>query len=221
MPIQIEKDDIKNKYFKEKHGMKHKKIHLENKVGTINGLWANALGRGGIIPIQVSWRPSNQFLSLHLTGMQGDVMKESMNVALTKAWELTSVEQRKMLTNNQQYSNCGIHIHCPEGATPKDGPSAGTAITSAIYSLFNEQKIKNDIAITGEICLDGNVTEIGGLDLKIMGAIKAGVKQVLFPKENTKDYETFVEKYNDTDILDGIQFHSVNTIEEVLPIIFE
>lgn len=221
LPIQVEKDDIKNKYFKEKHGMKHKKIHLENKIGTINGLWANALGRGGIIPIQVSWRPSNQFLSLHLTGMQGDVMKESMNVALTKAWELTSVEQRKMLTNNQQYSNCGIHIHCPEGATPKDGPSAGTAITSAIYSLFNEKKIKNDIAITGEICLDGNVTEIGGLDLKIMGAIKAGVKQVLFPKENTKDYETFMEKYHNTDILDGILFHSVNTIEEVLPIIFE
>ena len=221
LPIQIEKDDIKNKYFKEKHGIKHKKIHLENKVGTINGLWANALGRGGIIPIQVSWRPSNQFLSLHLTGMQGDVMKESMNVALTKAWELTPVEQRKMFTNNQQYNNCGIHIHCPEGATPKDGPSAGTAITSAIYSLFNEQKIKNDIAITGEICLDGNVTEIGGLDLKIMGAIKAGVKQVIFPKENIKDYETFVKKYNDADILDGIQFHSVNTIEEVLPIIFE
>lgn len=221
LPIQIEKDDIKNKYFKEKHRIKHKKIHLENKIGTINGLWANALGRGGIIPIQVSWRPSNQFLSLHLTGMQGDVMKESMNVALTKAWELTPIEQRKMLTNNQQYNNCGIHIHCPEGATPKDGPSAGTAITSAIYSLFNDKKIKNDISITGEICLDGNVTEIGGLDLKIMGAIKAGVKQVLFPKENTKDYETFVEKYNDTDILDGIQFHSINTIEEVLTIIFE
>ena len=221
LPIHIDKNHIKNKYFKEKHGIKHKKIHLESKIGTINGLWANALGRGGIIPIQVSWRPTNDFLSLHLTGMQGDVMKESMNVALTNAWELTPLETRKLITDNQQYKNCGVHIHCPEGATPKDGPSAGTAITCAIYSLFNEKKIKNDIAITGEICLDGNVTEIGGLDLKIMGAIKAGVKQIIFPKENVKDYEKFLEKYNNTDILDEICFHSIDTIHDVFNIIFE
>ena len=81
IPINITIEDIKTKYFKEKHEIKHKKIHNVSKIGIINGLWANALGQGGIIPIQANWRPSQKLLELHLTGMQGDVMKESMNVA--------------------------------------------------------------------------------------------------------------------------------------------
>ena len=83
----------------------------------------------------------------------------------------------------------GIHIHVPEGATPKDGPSAGTAITIVIYSLLTNKKIRNDIAITGEICLQGNVTAIGGLDLKILGGLNAGVKTFIYPKQNNKDYK--------------------------------
>ncbi len=221
LPIEISINDIKTKYFKDKHEIKHKKIHQISKVGVINGLWANALGKGGVIPIQVSWRPSEKFLSLHLTGMQGDVMKESMNVALTLAWDLTPSDRKYKVWEEQTYSVNGVHIHCPEGATPKDGPSAGTAITTAIYSMFNNKKIKYNIAITGEICLNGNVTEIGGLDLKILGAIKAGVKEVLFPVENMKDYEKFLEKYKDTPLLEGIKFHPVNRIEEVFELVFE
>lgn len=223
LPIKISIEDIKTKYFKDKNEIKHKKIHTENKVGVINGMWANAYGKGGIIPIQVSWRPCDQFLSLHLTGMQGDVMKESMNVALTLSWELTSSERKKEVRDehsaDKRYN--GIHIHCPEGATPKDGPSAGTAITTAIYSLLNNRKIKHNISITGEICLNGNVTEIGGLDLKILGAIKAGVKEILFPVENIKDYNKFMEKYKDTPLVNGIKFHPVNTIYEVFELVFE
>jgi ATP-dependent Lon protease len=219
LPINISNEDIKTKYFKDKHKIKHKKIHTENKVGVINGLWANSLGRGGVIPIQVNFRPSDKFLSLHLTGMQGDVMKESMNVALTLAWDLTSKE----IKEKNSISNIlnGIHIHCPEGATPKDGPSAGTAITTAIYSVLNNKKIKYNIAITGEICLNGIVSEIGGLDLKIIGAIKAGVKDILFPVENMKDYNNFIEKYNNSPLLEGIKFHPVNTIQEVFELVFE
>jgi ATP-dependent Lon protease len=223
LPIEISIEDIKTKYFKDKHEIKHKKIHNESRVGVINGLWANALGKGGVIPIQVSWRPSQQFLSLHLTGMQGDVMKESMNVALTLAWDLTEHSYKTNIRVNyssEQNIN-GIHIHCPEGATPKDGPSAGTAITTAIYSLLNDKKIKYNIAITGEICLNGNVTEIGGLDLKILGAIKAGVKEIIYPVENMKDYDSFMEKYKDTPLLEGIKFHPVNTIQEVFELVFE
>lgn len=223
LPIKISIDDIKTKYFKDKHQIKHKKIHNESRVGVINGLWANALGRGGVIPIQVGWRPSQQFLSLHLTGMQGDVMKESMNVALTLAWDLTCSEQKMYIRNEHSLDKNinGIHIHCPEGATPKDGPSAGTAITTAIYSMLNQKKIKYNIAITGEICLNGNITEIGGLDLKILGAIKAGVKEILFPVENMKDYNNFLEKYKDTPLLDGIKFHPVSRIQEVFELVFE
>lgn len=223
IPIKLSINDIKNKYFKDRHEIKHKKIHNQSKVGIINGLWANSLGKGGVIPIQVNWRPSDKFLSLNLTGMQGDVMKESMNVALTLAWNLTSndIKKKIRLEHSNDFNMNGIHIHCPEGAVPKDGPSAGTAITTAIYSLLNERKIKYNIAITGEICFDGNVTEIGGLDLKIMGAIKAGVKEILFPVENMKDYNAFMDKYKDTPVIEDIKFHPVNHISEVLDLVFE
>ena len=201
--------------------MKHKKIHDESMIGVINGLWANSLGKGGVIPIQANWRPSDKFLMLHLTGLQGDVMKESMNVALTLAWNLTPLERKNEIWDEQNHSVNGVHIHCPEGAIPKDGPSAGTAITSTLYSLFNNKKIKHDIAITGEISLDGFVTEIGGLDLKILGGIKAGVKEFLYPVENLKDYNTFMDKYKDSELINGIKFHPVNTIQEVFKLIFE
>jgi ATP-dependent Lon protease len=216
IPINITIDDIKNKYFKDKQEIRHKKIHSESKIGMINGLWANAQGRGGVIPIQASWRPSDKFLELYLTGMQGDVMKESMNVALSLAWNLTSKSVQQQITKEN-----GIHIHCPEGATPKDGPSAGTAITTVLYSLLNNKPIKNNVAITGEIILDGKVTEIGGLDLKILGGIKAGVKIFLYPKENEKDYDTFMEKYKDDEIICGISFYSIETIEEAFSLAFE
>lgn len=221
IPINISIEDIKTKYFKDKQEIKHKKIHNENKIGIINGLWANAQGKGGVIPIQSNWRPSEKFLQLHLTGMQGDVMKESMNVALTLAWNLTSLERRDEIWNEQNHSLNGIHVHCPEGATPKDGPSAGTAITTTIYSLLNNKKIKCNIAITGEITLDGKVTEIGGLDLKFLGGIKAGVKEFLYPRENQKDYDSFIEKYKDDELTKGIKFNAVETIEEVFGLVFE
>lgn len=150
-------------------------------------------------------------------------MKESMNVALTLAWELTDHSTKTELRSQHSLDKTinGVHIHCPEGSTPKDGPSAGTAITTAIYSMLNNKKIKYNIAITGEICLNGNVTEIGGLDLKILGAIKAGVKEILFPVENMKDYNKFMDKHKDTVLLEGIKFHPVSKIQEVFEVVFE
>jgi ATP-dependent Lon protease len=221
IPINISVEDIKKKYFKDKEEMRHKKIHNENKIGMINGLWANCEGKGGVIQIQANWRPSKNFLMLHLTGMQGDVMKESMNVALTLAWNLTNLEQRENVYKEQRKSNNGIHIHCPEGATPKDGPSAGAAITTTIYSLLNNKKIKYNVAITGEITLDGKVTEIGGLDLKFIGGIKAGVNEFIYPSENKKDYDKFMEKYKDDELTKGIKFVSVERIEDVFKLVFE
>jgi ATP-dependent Lon protease len=150
-------------------------------------------------------------------------MKESMNVALTLAWNLTSENRREELIKlySQEISSYGVHIHCPEGSTPKDGPSAGTAITTTLWSLFNDKPIRHNIAITGEITLDGNVTEIGGLDLKILGGIKAGVTEFLFPYENKKDFDIFMEKYKNDKILENIKFNMVNTIQEVFTVLFE
>ena len=129
-------------------------------------------------------------MDFKLTGMQGDVMQESMGVAKTLATSLTTNTKMKSLMNSVKTNKLqGIHIHCPEGAVPKDGPSAGTAITVALYSLINKKKIKNTIAITGEINLQGQVTAIGGLDLKILGGIKAGVTEFIYPKENDKDFK--------------------------------
>ena len=221
IPIKITIDDVRTRFFKDKQEMKIQKIHIESKVGIINGLWANSLGMGGIIPIQAKWRPSDKAMSLHLTGTQGDVMKESMNVALTLAWNLTPLETKNRINEEYLATPNGIHIHCPDGSTPKDGPSAGAAITTTIYSLLNNKKIKNTIAITGEITLDGNITAIGGLDLKILGGIKAGVKKFIFPKENEKDFDSFMEKYTYDELTKGIKFHSVEHIEDVLDMVFE
>ena len=221
-PINITIADIKTKYFKDKHEIKNKKVPTESSVGIINGLWANAMGKGGVIPIQVKFFPCDKFLDLKLTGMQGDVMKESMNVSLTLAWSLTNSnvqsEIREKYNKDQKY---GIHIHCPEGAVPKDGPSAGGAITSVLYSLLNNKLINHHFAMTGEISLDGNITEIGGLDLKFLGGIKAGVTSFIYPEENKKDYETFIEKYKGTDLLKNIIFNSVKNIDQVFELIFE
>ena len=221
IPIFVSIEDIRTIYLKERHEIRHKLNHKEPFIGIMNGLWANALGKGGIIPIEASWFPSTNFLELKLTGLQGDVMKESMNVAKTLAWKLTKSSVRNKLLKSFKASKMqGIHIHCPEGAVPKDGPSAGTAITIALYSLFNECKIKHDVAITGEMNLQGKVTAIGGLDLKVLGGIKAGIKTFLYPDENEKAYKKLMEKYHDKNIFDGISFHSVNCIEQVLDLVF-
>ena len=197
IPYQVTLDDIKTKYLKDTIEISHLKIHNESEIGYINGLWANVYGNGGILPIQCNYYPTNSFFNLKLTGMQGDVMKESMSVAQTLAWDLTNEKIQKEIIkkyNNQSSGVYGIHIHCPEGATPKDGPSAGGAITTVIYSLLNNKKIKNDVAMTGEITLHGKVTAIGGLSSKIIGAIHAGVKEIVFPLENEKDFDLFIEK---------------------------
>ena len=221
LPIVLTEKDIREKYLVERVEVRNKEIHSSSAVGIMNGLWANALGKGGIIPIECNFFPAQNFLDFKLTGLQGDVMKESMNVAKTLAWKITAKKWKKsFMAKVKDDKMQGIHIHCPEGATPKDGPSAGTAITVAIYSILNEKKIKNTIAITGEISLQGRVTAIGGLDLKILGGIRAGVKEFIFPKENMKDFNTFMEKYKGNKLLDGITFHNVETIDEVLKLVF-
>ena len=216
-PYELTIEDLKQKYLKNRETIKPKKIHNASEVGIINGLWANALGRGGIIPIETNFVISGNLLDLKLTGMQGDVMKESMSVAKTLAWKLTPDEMKeKLIERFDKTKTQGVHIHCPDGATPKDGPSAGTAITVTLYSLLNNRKIKNTLAITGEMSLQGKVTAIGGLDLKFIGGIQAGVKTFLFPQENEKDFKKFMEKNEKNPVIEGIEFHAIETIEEAL-----
>ena len=174
------------------------------------------MGNGGIISIQATWFFSPTFLDFKLTGMQGNVMKESMEVAKSLALKLSTVDNKIKVFDNFKNKLQGIHIHCSDAATPKDGPSAGAAITTVIYSLLNGLKIKKDVAITGEININGKITAIGGLDLKFIGGIKAGVKHFFFPKSNIKNYNNFIKKnkYN------NIKFTPVSNIQEIFKEVF-
>jgi ATP-dependent Lon protease len=215
LPIRVSVDDLQNTYLSKYDKISEKKIHTSPETGVINGLWANALGRGGIIPIQAMFYPTSTFLELRLTGMQGDVMKESMNVAKTLAWKLLSPAEQEGFVAIFEKTKCqGLHIHCPEGAVSKDGPSAGAAITVAIYSLFSKRPIDNTVAMTGEINLQGQVTEIGGLEHKIMGGMKAGIRKFLYPESNKRDFEKFWEKMGDKPAIKEIGFVPVSRIED-------
>ena len=219
IPIVVTIENLENKYLTKYQKISEKKIYKEPRVGIINGLWANALGMGGIIPIQTSFYPSSVFLDLQLTGLQGDVMKESMNVAKTLAWSLTCDSIKKDLLQYFESTKCqGLHIHCPDGSISKDGPSAGAAITTAIYSLLNKKYIRNDVAITGEINLSGEITAIGGLDVKISNGIRAGVKTFLYPQENHRDFSKWQQKCITPH--PDIKFLAISTITQVFDHVF-
>ena len=160
-------------------------------VGQINGMYANVLALGGILPIQVCSSASET--KLELTGTQGDVMKESMKCAKTMAINLIldkpEEERGECKMSKEDLYKVGLHIHCPDTSMPKDGPSAGGAICLAIFSFLTKKPIKQTVAMTGEIDLIGNITAIGGLDAKLNGSKKAGVTLALIPKENEPQLE--------------------------------
>ena len=223
LPIKITIDDIKKKYFKDKREIIIRKVPDESIVGYANGMYATSLGNGGTLPIHAKFFPSEQFLELKLTGLQQDVMKESMHVALTVAWNLTPDNKKQELRKlyDGEHNKCGINIHPGDAATSKDGPSAGGIITLVLYSLLNNFPIKARFAMTGEIQMSGHVTAIGGLNHKILGSLKAGVREFIYPKENKKDFDEFYEKYKDDERLKDAKFYEVDHISEALELIIE
>ena len=186
-PFNVSKDYI-DEIFKMKPKMRINKTHTEPMVGLVNGLYATTTGVGGLTPIQVMKYPSEKMLDLTLTGQQGDVMKESVSYALRIAYSmLTDEEKQKILDDANNKKNFGLLVHTPEAATKKDGPSAGAAMTLAIYSILTNKKINNNIAMTGEIDLFKNIKMIGGLHAKLTGAKSSGISLALIPKENEDD----------------------------------
>jgi ATP-dependent Lon protease len=180
-----------------------KKIGLKPLVGVVNGLYATNVGTGGITTIQIeaNYSVDSNFL-LKLTGSQGDVMKESVQCAFTCAvrYICTNTEYNTIeLINSHIKKNFpnGFHIHTPAGATPKDGPSAGCAFAIAFISLILGKPFNNKVAMTGEIDLNSNVTKIGGLEYKLVGAKQAGVDTVLIPNENSVDLDEIIKDYPD------------------------
>jgi len=169
-------------------------IHDKPKCGIVNGLYAGSLGIGGVLPIEVVWIPTQHPLQLKATGHLEKVIKESTEVACSLAWTHLTDKEQEVFHEFWKSKPMGFHIHCPEGAVPKDGPSAGAALTLAIYSLLTNRKIRNNVAMTGEINLQGQVMAIGGLEEKLEGAKRTGVNLALVPKENKKHLDKIMER---------------------------
>lgn len=172
-------------------------------VGIVRGLAWTSVG-GETLEIEVV--ALNGTGKLELTGKLGDVMKESARIALTYVRFLVQNE-----VDEDYFEKHDIHIHVPEGATPKDGPSAGITMTTAIYSAVTGKPVRADIAMTGEVTLRGRVLPIGGLKEKLLAAKQAGIKEVLVPKANSRDVDEM-----ETEILEGIILQYVHCVEDVL-----
>ena len=177
---------------------------VNDEVGMVNGLAWTSVG-GVLMPLEVVCVPGSGQLSL--TGSLGDVMKESAKAAVT------CVRSRAELLGIDKdfYKNLDIHIHAPEAAVPKDGPSAGTAMFTAIVSALTGSPVRHDVAMTGEITLRGKVMPIGGLKEKTMAAYRAGIKKVLIPKDNIPDLDEI-----DETVKDSIIFVPVESVDSVL-----
>lgn len=150
--------------------------------------------------------------SLHVTGQLGEVMKESSQIAYTVAKGML----RKIDPKNRFFQSNILHMHVPEGATPKDGPSAGITMTTSLLSLATGKRIRKDLAMTGEITLTGRVLPIGGVKEKTIAARREAAKTLIFPKANEKDFVELPEI-----IREGLQAHFVETYDEVYNVAFE
>ncbi len=181
----------------------------KNEVGVVNGMAYTPVG-GDILPIEVTTYSGKG--ELILTGSLGEVMRESCQIALS----YIKANAKEFNIPEKYLENTNIHIHFPEGAVNKDGPSAGIAITTAIISLFTNKAVDRNISMTGEITLQGRVLQIGGLKEKVIGAHRAGIRTILIPKENEKDIEEIPKE-----IVKDIKFISVKKYQEIFKKVFK
>ena len=176
----------------------------ENRIGQVTGLAWTEVG-GELLTVEAVALPGKG--TIQCTGQLGDVMKESVSAA----WSVVRSRAEAVGLAPDFYEKKDIHVHVPEGATPKDGPSAGIAMTLAMVSAFTKIPVRADVAMTGEITLRGEVLPIGGLKEKLLAALRGGIKHVLIPKDNVKDLEEIPEN-----VKTGLTIHPVKWIDEVL-----
>ena len=179
------------------------KIKLKNEIGVVNGLAWTAVG-GEMLKVETAIMPGKG--NVELTGSLGDVMKESAKAAVS----FLRANAKKYGISPDFYKENDIHIHVPEGAVPKDGPSAGVTMATSLLSALTGRKVNGHVAMTGEISLTGKVMPIGGLREKSMAAYKAGIKTVVIPKENVPDLDDIVDV-----VKKNIEFVPVTKLDEV------
>lgn len=203
----IEKEELKGMLGLPIHTSEHR--GKESKVGVVTGLAWTSVG-GEILFVEASTSKGKGTLSM--TGNLGDVMKESA----TLAFEYLKANAGEFGVENEIIENSNIHIHVPEGATPKDGPSAGITIFVAMLSAFTHRKVKATFAMTGEITLRGAVTPVGGIKEKILAAKRAEITDIVLSAENRRDIEDI-----NADYLKGLKFHYIEEMKEALPLMFD
>jgi len=181
-----------------------------SKPGLAIGLAWTSIG-GDTLLIETSEMEGKE--AFKLTGQAGDVMKESSAIAFS--WTRKFVSERG-IKEAAWFEKHIVHLHLPEGATPKDGPSAGITMTTALLSLFANKKIKSDLAMTGELSLTGQVLAIGGLKEKTIAARRNGIKEIILPSSNLRELDEILQQ-----VKEGITFYPVSNIEEVIDIVFE
>ena len=206
IPVKINSDNLEE--YLGKRIFTDEGIEISN-YGMVVGLAYTTMGGDTLIIEAIAIKEKAGF---KMTGKLGDVMKESVEIAYSYVKSVAA----KYKVEENFFKEHFIHMHFPEGATPKDGPSAGITIASCFMSLAKQEKIKKDIAMTGELSLTGSVLKIGGLKEKVIAAKRAKIKNILIPLDNERDLEEIDEK-----IKEGISFHTVKRIEEVFDFIFE
>lgn len=200
--IEINEDNLKS--FLGGHKIIKEEKREFPEVGVVSGMSYSSVG-GGILSIEVNTVVGEG--KINLTGRLGDVMKESAQAALSAVIGISE----ELGLDTKLFKQKDIHIHVPEGAVKKDGPSAGSAIATAIYSAMSNKRIDNDLAMTGEITIRGNILAIGGLKEKLFACVRAGITKVLVPLQNKDDIEDLPK-----DIVDNLKIIYVNNLKEVL-----
>ena len=204
--IKVGVSNLENFAGPEKYSSKDKNIKPE--IGLVNGLAYTVVG-GDTLEIETSVSKGNG--KIILTGKLGDVMKESAQMAIS----YLRSNAEKLNLENINFSEIDIHLHVPEGAVPKDGPSAGITITTSVYSALTKKAVDNNIAMTGEMTLHGKVLPIGGVKEKILSSEKMNINTIIIPTKNKKDLIDIPEE-----VLEKLTIHSVDNIQEVFKIIF-
>ncbi|AOV01880.1 endopeptidase La [Delftia tsuruhatensis] len=185
------------------------RAELNNQIGQVVGLAWTEVG-GDLLTIEAAIMPGKGVISR--TGSLGDVMKESVEAART----VVRSRSRMLGIKDEAFEKKDIHVHVPDGATPKDGPSAGAAMTTAFVSALTGIPVRADVAMTGEITLRGEVTAIGGLKEKLLAALRGGIKTVLIPEENVKDLQEIPDN-----VKSGLEIIPVKWIDQVLKVALE
>lgn len=178
-------------------------------IGVCTGLAWTAMG-GATLYVEAAESQSDK-TEMKLTGQAGDVMKESAQIA----WSFANSELKRYSKKLKFFENKTVHIHIPEGATPKDGPSAGVTMVTAILSLLMKAPVAKDLGMTGELTLTGKVLPIGGLKEKLIAAKRSKLKTLIFPKDNKRDYDELPDY-----LKKGLKVHFVNTYDEVFKVAF-